>query len=40
MVAAAREGMKRDLKGLKVGLIKGAWRRQFQPGVKLVSTRA
>ena len=33
MVAAAREGMKRDLKGLKVGLIKELGGEGFQPGV-------
>ncbi|MFR7778513.1 MAG: Asp-tRNA(Asn)/Glu-tRNA(Gln) amidotransferase subunit GatA, partial [Bifidobacterium angulatum] len=34
MVAAAREGMKRDLKGLKVGLIKELGGDGFQPGVE------
>lgn len=34
MAAAAREGMKRDLKGLKVGLVKELGGEGFQPGVE------
>ena len=34
MVAAAREGAKRDLKGMKVGLIKELGGEGFQPGVE------
>ncbi len=34
MVAAAREGAKRDLKGMKVGLIKELGGDGFQPGVE------
>ena len=34
MVAAAREGLKRDLKGLKVGLVKELGGEGFQPGVQ------
>ena len=34
MAAAAREGLKRDLKGLKVGLIKELGGDGYQPGVE------
>ena len=34
MVAAAREGQRRDLKGLKVGLVKELNGEGFQPGVE------
>ena len=39
MVAAAREGAKRDLKGMKVGLIKGTRRRRLSPASRPASTR-